>query len=131
MSESEVTRYQRVRKQIEAERIVGLCRKDLADNGVLAVVEEVCAAHGVAVDVLLAPSQMPGVRIRRVAAARADAMHAVREFGRRRHETDRRFPPFTWKELGRMFGRDHTSCIYAVRQARSREQQIVPQESVA
>ena len=72
-----------------------------------ALIQQVARDHGLTVDDLMGRSQE-----RRVAFPRFVAMHKLRQL-----EDDDGDPVFSYPQIGRMFGRDHTTVIDAVRRA--------------
>lgn len=81
------------------------------------IVREAAARFAVDEAEVLAPSNQPGARCKSAAAARRYAMALARL------RTGCSYP-----ELGRAFGRDHTSCIVGVRKARREHPELCPVE---
>jgi len=76
-------------------------REGLAARDLLELVADVARQHGATVDEVLAQDKTP-----RVSHARQAVWHALR------HHPERRY---SYPDIGRLFGRDHSTIIYGVR----------------
>lgn len=76
-------------------------RDALDERDLLDLCADLARQHGATVDEVLSPSRSP-----RVSHARQAIWYALR------HHSERRY---SYPDLGRLFGRDHSTIIYGVR----------------